>query len=119
MIRRSPEEKREIIHIVEQSQISVNRNLQELDVPRSTFYRWYRDYLYEGETGLQGQPGKPVEPLVPRTVCYRQQSAATDWDCGAGAQAADRPVAISGGWGHSRRGGGQSADDLKRQNSSC
>ena len=39
MIRRSPEEKREIIHIVEHSQLSVTQTLKELDVPRSTFSR--------------------------------------------------------------------------------
>ena len=45
MIRRNPEEKREIIHLVEHSEMSVSRTLKELDVPRSSFYRWYRNYL--------------------------------------------------------------------------
>jgi len=39
MIRPSPEEKREIIHLVEHSEISISKTLKELDVPRSTFYR--------------------------------------------------------------------------------
>ena len=39
MIRYSAEEKREIIHIVEHSQLFVTQNLKELDVPRSHFYR--------------------------------------------------------------------------------
>jgi putative transposase len=52
MTRRSPEEKREIINIVEHSEMSVTQTLEELDVPRSSFYRWYRDYLEEGKDGL-------------------------------------------------------------------
>ena len=59
MIRRSAEEKREIIHIVEHSQLSVTQTLKELDVPRSSFYRWYRDYLEEGEEGLIDKRPQP------------------------------------------------------------
>ncbi len=44
LIRRSPEEKLEIIHLVEHSNLSVKRTLEELDIPRSTFYRWYGKY---------------------------------------------------------------------------
>jgi transposase-like protein len=39
MIRRSQEEKREIIHLVEHSELSIRRTLDELNMPRSTFYR--------------------------------------------------------------------------------
>ena len=52
MIRRSEAEKREIIHLVEHSALSVKKTLDELQVPRSTFYRWYKQYLEEGEAGL-------------------------------------------------------------------
>lgn len=52
MIRRSEAEKREVIHIVEHSALSVKKTLNELQVPRSTFYRWYKQYLEEGEEGL-------------------------------------------------------------------
>jgi transposase InsO family protein len=52
MIRRGEAEKREIIHIVEHSALSVKKTLDELQVPRSTFYRWYKQYLEEGEAGL-------------------------------------------------------------------
>jgi hypothetical protein len=41
-VRRSEAEKREIIHIVEHSALSVKKTLEELQVPRSTFYRWYK-----------------------------------------------------------------------------
>jgi transposase InsO family protein len=52
MIRRDEAEKREIIHLVEHSALSVKKTLDELQVPRSTFYRWYKQYLEEGEAGL-------------------------------------------------------------------
>ena len=52
MIRRGQAEKREIIHLVEHSALSVKKTLDELQVPRSTFYRWYKQYLEEGEEGL-------------------------------------------------------------------
>jgi len=52
MIRRGQAEKREIIHLVEHSALSVKKTLDELQVPRSTFYRWYKHYLQEGEEGL-------------------------------------------------------------------
>ena len=58
-MRRSAEEKREIIHIVEHSQLSVTQTLKELDVPRSSFYRWYGDYLEEGEEGLIDKRPQP------------------------------------------------------------
>jgi transposase-like protein len=41
LIRRSQEEKMEIIHLVEHSSLPIGKTLEELDVPRSTFYRWY------------------------------------------------------------------------------
>lgn len=52
MIRRGQAEKREIIHLVEHSALSVKKTLDELQVPRSTFYRWYKQYLEEGVAGL-------------------------------------------------------------------
>jgi transposase InsO family protein len=51
-VRRDEAEKREIIHLVEHSALSVKKTLDELQVPRSTFYRWYKQYLEEGEAGL-------------------------------------------------------------------
>lgn len=52
LIRYSPEEKQEIIHLVEHSDLSVTKTLEELNVPRSTFYRWYRRYQEKGLEGL-------------------------------------------------------------------
>jgi putative transposase len=52
MMRYSQAEKLEIIRLVEASDLSVKQTLQELDVPRSTFYRWYQRYQEEGYDGL-------------------------------------------------------------------
>ena len=59
LIRRSPEEKLEIIHLVEHSNLSVKQTLAELDVPRSTFYRWYGQYQEDGPDGLRDQKPNP------------------------------------------------------------
>ena len=37
-------EKREVIRLVEGSDLSVRQTLQELGVNRATFYAWYRRY---------------------------------------------------------------------------
>jgi putative transposase len=59
LIRRSSEEKLEIIHLVEHSNLSIKRTLKELDVPRSTFYRWYGQYQEDGPDGLRDQKPNP------------------------------------------------------------
>jgi putative transposase len=55
MNRYTPAEKMEIIKVVEDSELPVKQTLQELDVPRSTFYRWYKAYLAQGYDGLTNQ----------------------------------------------------------------
>jgi len=57
-VQRSPAEKQEIIHLVEHSALPVGRTLNELDVPRSSFYRWYRRYQQDGQKGLEPQPSR-------------------------------------------------------------
>ena len=57
-MRRSTSEKMEIIRIVQDSELGVKRTLDELGIPRSTFYEWYRRYLSEGFDGLK--PKIPV-----------------------------------------------------------
>jgi putative transposase len=57
-MRYTQAEKMEIIHLVEESDQPVKRTLAELDVPRSTFYRWYERYRAAGYAGLaERQPG--------------------------------------------------------------
>ena len=53
MIRPTAGEKLEIIRLVEESQLTVRQTLVELDIPSSTFYRWYQRYLEAGLAGLQ------------------------------------------------------------------
>ena len=51
-MRISASEKLEIIRIVEESELSARQTLIELGVPRSTFYKWYSQYLEVGPEGL-------------------------------------------------------------------
>jgi len=51
-VRATPAEKLETIRLVEGSSLGVKRTLAELDVPRSTFYRWYRAYVERGPEAL-------------------------------------------------------------------
>ena len=53
MIRYKPEEKMEIIHLVEHSELPIKQTLEKLQVPRSTFYDWYRRYQELGPDGLK------------------------------------------------------------------
>jgi transposase-like protein len=52
MTRYSQAEKMEIIRLVETSELPVKQTLAELEVPRSTFYDWYRRYVEAGYDGL-------------------------------------------------------------------
>ncbi len=61
MIRRDEAEKCEIIHIVEHSSLPVKRTLEELQVPRSTFYRWYRLFQEDGPEGLIDHRPNPYQ----------------------------------------------------------
>jgi putative transposase len=45
-------EKMEVIRLVEGSDLSVRRTLEELGMSRSTFYAWYRRYAEQGYDGL-------------------------------------------------------------------
>jgi putative transposase len=58
-MRYSQAERMEIIHIVEHSELSIRKTLQELEVPRSTFYDWYRRYQEDGYDGLADQRTGP------------------------------------------------------------
>lgn len=49
-------EKREAIRLVEESDLSARRTLRELQIPCTTFHRWYRRYRADGFDGLTPQP---------------------------------------------------------------
>lgn len=55
-MRYSQSEKMEIIRLVEESELPTKLTLDELDVPKSTFYRWYRHYNEHGYDGLASRP---------------------------------------------------------------
>lgn len=56
-MRYSQSEKMEVIRLVEGSSLSVRRTLSELDIARSTFYRWYAAYAKDGYDGLASKAG--------------------------------------------------------------
>ena len=58
-MRSTAAEKMETIRLVESSSLSVTRTLRELDVPRRTFYRWYRAYRNGGFEALKSRKPGP------------------------------------------------------------
>lgn len=50
-------EKEEIIRLVDNSDLGVNKTLRELGINKSTFYKWYQAYADKGIDGLQ-PPGR-------------------------------------------------------------
>jgi transposase InsO family protein len=58
-MRRTAAEKMEIIRIVESSAVSIRHTLRELDVPRRSFYRWYRAYRLGGFEALKNRKAGP------------------------------------------------------------
>lgn len=54
----SQREKYEIIRMIEQSDLGVIRTLRELKVNKTTFYKWYNDYLEKGYDGLARKQSK-------------------------------------------------------------
>ena len=61
LTRSSAAEKLELIRMVEASPLPVKQTLVELDLPRSTFYRWYNRYLEAGYEGLQDRSSQPKQ----------------------------------------------------------
>jgi putative transposase len=58
-MRHTAAEKREIIRLVEGSDLGAKRTLRELDVPVSSFYRWYRAYRRGGYEALEDRTPTP------------------------------------------------------------
>ena len=58
-MRHPASEKLEIIRTVEQSSLGVRRTLQQVGIPRSTFYNWYDRYVSEGFDGLEDKKPDP------------------------------------------------------------
>lgn len=51
-MRFTRDEKLEIIKLVEESDLGVNRTLKQLGLPKRTFYNWYKNYREKGYDGL-------------------------------------------------------------------
>ena len=58
-MRYTQAEKYEIIRTVEESDLSVKRTLDELCVPKSTFYDWYQRFVDDGYDGLKDRSKGP------------------------------------------------------------
>ena len=58
-MRYSATEKLEIIGLVEQSHLSVRRTLEQIGIPRATFYRWYDLYQTGGPEALEDRSPRP------------------------------------------------------------
>ena len=52
-------EKLEIIRLVEQSHLPIRQTLDKLDIPRTTFYRWYDRYQIGGPDALEDRSPHP------------------------------------------------------------
>jgi len=74
-MRLTASEKYEIINLVQNSDLSVPMTLDQLNIPKSSFYDWYKRYLEEGFDGLYRRkkpdrqqwnqiPGKEREEVV-------------------------------------------------------
>ena len=55
-----------ILDYVENSRTSVVEELKDLEVPRSTYYEWRKQYLHEGKKGLERK--KPIARSHPRQL---------------------------------------------------
>lgn len=69
-MRYTQAEKMEVIRLVEDSAVSIRQTLEEFDIVRSTFYRWYHRYLefgYDGLADLKPAPRK-FWNKIPHTV---------------------------------------------------
>jgi putative transposase len=58
-MRYTASEKLEIIRLVEQSHLSVRRTLEQIGIPRATFYRWYDLYQTDGPDALEDRSPRP------------------------------------------------------------
>lgn len=85
-MRFTQEEKYEIIKLVEESALGVNRTLKEIGIHKSTFYNWYEKYKKDGFDGLSIKersrksywnkiPNKIRSEVVDLALDYPEESA--------------------------------------------
>ena len=77
-MRLTAAKKQEMIRLVEGSDLPVRHTLRELQVPRSTFYTWYRRYAEGGLNGLTPRPSgaRRYWNRIPPRVRHRVVDAA-------------------------------------------
>ena len=70
-MRYKPSEKREIIDLVEKSSLPVRRTLDQLGIPKSTFYGRYERYRWGGDDAMMdGQPrSERIRKRISDKVC--------------------------------------------------
>ncbi len=70
-MRFNQDEKYEIIRLVEESELGVNRTLAELGIAKRTFYNWYKRYLEKGYDGLAPKIRKNGTQwnTIPNQIC--------------------------------------------------
>ena len=89
-MRFSQTEKMEIIQIVQDSELGVNRTLKELGIHKSTFYQWYgknemgldKNMAYNMSyvrTKIQGGYAKTYDPLNEQDGKYFKLSSNSTW----------------------------------------
>ena len=66
-------EKLETIPLVERSHLPVQRTLDKLGIPTTTFYRWYDRYRAFNEAGLEDRNCGPGR-VFPSTACSRRMT---------------------------------------------
>ena len=77
-MRLTAAKKQEMIRLVEGSDLPVRHTLRELQVPRATFYTWYRRYAEGGLNGLTPRPSgaRRYWNRIPPRVRHRVVDAA-------------------------------------------
>jgi len=78
---RTASEKLAIIRLVEDSELSVRRTLDEINVSRSSFYRWYDAYERVGLDGLESK-GRACPADLNRRI-PRSRTRVASCDCSA------------------------------------
>ena len=78
-MRYSASEKLEIIRLVERSHLPAKQTLDMLSIVRTTFYRWYAHYRFDGEAALQDKAPLPARiwTRIPDTVRERLNHVGT------------------------------------------
>jgi hypothetical protein len=72
-------EKAEIIDLVEGSHLPAKRTLDQLGIPRSTFYRWYDRYLEGGIEPLADRRSRPIAFGIASRTTFAGRSSI--WRC--------------------------------------